>query len=194
MKRRKKKKRHSGPPEWPIKIVLPLKPASQKRARAFARFSKKTQSWHGAVRKSDDDRVNEMQLGTLMLHYASRQGLTEPLTCPVLLKVVSLFPKPKSHIKIRDKSTWERDLHTAKPDADNLAKAIKDAGTGILWADDKQVIPIGPIKVIGAVGEVPKTVITIQPTSYKKLRKRVEALIGEAPDVTEDDVRSARGA
>ncbi len=42
--------------------------------------------------------------------------------------------------------------HTSKPDADNLAKAVMDALTGVLWADDAQVRSLRVEKLYGPPG------------------------------------------
>lgn len=63
---------------------------------------------------------------------------------PVALELRCYFPRPKSHHRKASyleplKPTAPR-YHTAKPDADNIAKAAADALTGVgLWHDDAQV-------------------------------------------------------
>lgn len=43
----------------------------------------------------------------------------------------------------RDRGLW----HTTKPDLDKLARAVKDALTGVLWTDDSQVAQLVAEKV-----------------------------------------------
>lgn len=45
-----------------------------------------------------------------------------------------------------------------KPDLDNLLKTILDAGTGITWHDDKQIVQIKTAKYYS---HSPRTVLTI---------------------------------
>ena len=60
-----------------------------------------------------------------------------PWTGPIGLHVLAIFRRPKRLV-------WKRrpmppEWHTAKPDEDNVSKAIKDALTGLAWKDDAQV-------------------------------------------------------
>ena len=57
----------------------------------------------------------------------------EPLTGPLVLHVVWLFPKGKSH----KHGEWR----TTRPDTDNLEKMLKDCMTRCgYWNDDAQVV------------------------------------------------------
>jgi crossover junction endodeoxyribonuclease RusA len=61
----------------------------------------------------------------------------KPLDGPVGIEMDLVFPRPRAMCwKTR---TMPRVWHTAKPDAENVAKAILDALTGICWHDDQQV-------------------------------------------------------
>jgi len=63
---------------------------------------------------------------------------------PVKLALQFWMPRPKSHYHTGKKAGILREdavkLHTGKPDADNLAKAVLDAMTALgFWQDDSQV-------------------------------------------------------
>jgi crossover junction endodeoxyribonuclease RusA len=65
---------------------------------------------------------------------------------PVCLKAVFTLPRPASLPKrVAD--------HTKKPDLDKLARAIKDALTGIVWQDDSQVTALVIAKRYAAAEE-----------------------------------------
>jgi Holliday junction resolvase RusA-like endonuclease len=56
------------------------------------------------------------------------------------LKVTALFQLPKAASKARKALAAEcRDWHTARPDGDNVLKAIGDGLNGIVWRDDSQI-------------------------------------------------------
>lgn len=187
-KRKKAKKRKT---RWPMVMKMPLHASGQKRFRAFAvkRFSKKHgyKRWTASVRKMDSERAREMGIGGMLMGHCMANGLTKPLECPVLVEALVIFEKPKSHLRATKPETWSRKIHTSKPDADNIMKAIKDAGNGIVWKDDSQVVPVGPIKLYGAkdwrgnVVEEDCLFLRIRPVTYDFLRKRIERFAGPDP-------------
>lgn len=54
---------------------------------------------------------------------------------PIVVKIHAYRPMPKSTPRSVERLPW-----TCKPDADNIAKAVLDALTGVAWHDDKQVV------------------------------------------------------
>jgi Holliday junction resolvase RusA-like endonuclease len=92
--------------------------------------------------------------------YFARHQPREPWAGPVRLSVQAFFPRPQRLLKPGSPAgaVW----FTAKPDMDNLLKAIKDAltwqadrGRG-LWLDDAQVCSYGPTgKFYVALGAEP---------------------------------------
>ena len=91
-----------------------------------------------------------------------RQACMTPLEGPLELSVTFSFHRPESW------SRFERDAvdngkeqwRSGKPDLDNLVKLVQDAGNGILWRDDAQIVRLEAIKVYGAENE---TVINVFP-------------------------------
>lgn len=61
---------------------------------------------------------------------------------PVTVTMVCRFPRPKSHYGAKGVKPSAPFYHTQKPDAENLAKAVLDALTGICWKDDSQVVDL----------------------------------------------------
>ncbi len=60
---------------------------------------------------------------------------------PLFLTLMLLMPRPKSHYRKSgalkpNAPCW----HTGRPDATKLLRSIEDALTGILWADDGQIV------------------------------------------------------
>lgn len=90
---------------------------------------------------------------------------------PIALNVVFYLPRPKALLTRRLAS---QDVpHTKKPDLDKLARACKDALTGVVWTDDAQVVDLVARKRYCAAGENPRAII----------RVRSMAAAPEVPDV-----------
>ena len=76
----------------------------------------------------------------------------EPLTGPLSLavsfnfKYTQRWTKPDREAADNGWEPWDE----GKPDLDNLLKLIKDAGNGVLWSDDSQVVEVEAVKVYSA--------------------------------------------
>jgi Holliday junction resolvase RusA-like endonuclease len=65
---------------------------------------------------------------------------------PLYLCVTAIFPIPPSWSKKRKADArW----HIAKPDGDNILKAVGDGCNGVVWSDDSKVALSKVIKVYG---------------------------------------------
>ena len=60
---------------------------------------------------------------------AFRQGLRNPVDGPISIRLIFRMGK-----------NGKERFHTKRPDVDNLAKAVKDALKGIVYADDSQIV------------------------------------------------------
>lgn len=86
---------------------------------------------------------------------------TQPLKCPVSVKITFYFEPPKSTSGIRRRQMLHGVIHhTKKPDADNCAYLITNALKGIFYDDDSQIIDLSIHKRYGESG---KTVVSIVP-------------------------------
>ncbi len=74
-----------------------------------------------------------------------------PLSGPLKLTVLCVFTRPKTG--------KPRAHHVTKPDLDNLVKFIADAGNGLLWEDDRQIVQIRAVKIYHKEA---KTVLTVE--------------------------------
>jgi len=81
-----------------------------------------------------------------------------------LISLIAIFymPRPKSHYRtgkyadqLKDSAP---DLHSIKPDLDNLIKFVFDTFNGVLWEDDKQIAFVNAYKIYD---ESPRTELTI---------------------------------
>lgn len=79
---------------------------------------------------------------------ARQEGCFVGTGVPVQLRLRLVFPRPKARVWKRRKMPAE--WHTSKPDVDNVLKAVKDALSGVLWQDDRQVCAVTVEKVIAA--------------------------------------------
>ena len=139
-----------------ISIVIPGEPVAQGRPRSFrlpgggvrAYDPAKSRNWK-AEAHVHMARAVEAEAGMLVLY---------PLgPCEAL--VTAVFTCPKSDFR---KEPRVRRRHAKRPDAENVAKAVLDAGTGVLWADDSQVARLVIEKWIGAQGERPFVEIKVR--------------------------------
>jgi Holliday junction resolvase RusA-like endonuclease len=89
----------------------------------------------------------------------SHHGLLPLTAVPVALDVTFYLPRPQ---KYETKRNALIDFpHITKPDTDKLARAVKDALTGVVWHDDAQVTLLIARKHYAAAGEFPRAVFHI---------------------------------
>lgn len=72
---------------------------------------------------------------------AGIHGVFAPTAVPIRVSITFVFKKPKS--------AAARRYHTVKPDLDKLARACNDAMTGVLYADDAQIVSDEHHKIYG---------------------------------------------
>lgn len=77
----------------------------------------------------------------------------DPLAGPLALTLSCVMQRPRA--KVWKTRPMPRLRHTGKPDADNLAKSVMDALSGLLWRDDAQVAVLSVKKWIAAGDEQP---------------------------------------
>jgi len=101
-----------------------------------------------------------------------------PLQGPLALDLVFVLPRP-GYLCWKTKP-MPRLFHTSKPDADNLAKAVKDALSGLLWRDDCQVCKLTAEKHIAAGDEQPSVLVRLTPLDSPKTEAMAGSLFAEA--------------
>jgi len=102
----------------PINLWIPMRPVAQGRSRS-------TRSGHHFTPAKTRQAMAYIQ-ATMRQQY---QGPALP--GPISIRFLFGFTRPKSN-----KSAH----HTQKPDLSNLIKLVEDAGNGIIWQDDKQIV------------------------------------------------------
>lgn len=124
-----------------IKFTIPITPVAKGRPR-LGRYG---------VFTPDKTRQYESELKALMRSKLTSNAL---LAGPLYLSVRFILLKPK-----RPKHKSEP---IGKPDLDNFWKAIADAGNGILWLDDSQIVETYARKLFDVSGAGPRIEIEVK--------------------------------
>ena len=93
---------------------------------------------------------------------------------PVSLEINCYFAKPPSAPK-------KRDYPAVKPDADKLARAIFDALTGVLFADDAQVVQLKIGKYYGTPERVEVTMLALGTTEDHPVLSKTDEILRYIP-------------
>lgn len=89
---------------------------------------------------------------------AQQHALEQMTIGPVQLWLHFTMPRPKAHYNAKGVLKASATIgHTKRPDLDKLARAVKDALKGVLYADDAQVTALTAEK---AYGETPGVHVT----------------------------------
>lgn len=125
-------------------------PKGQPRPRAFSR---------GGKARVYDPGTAEGWKGQIAL--AAREYLpAQPIDVPVRVAVTFYFPRPARLLRKKDPDGFIP--HTAKPDADNVAKAVLDCLTTVgMWRDDALVMSLVAEKFYAARGKPSGALIQI---------------------------------
>lgn len=136
-----------------IDLTIPGKPVAQGRPRFYRRgnFVVATDPKASKVYKAD--------IQYLAQKHKEDNNIDELLDGPLGLDVMAYFPCPKS--RWRKTNPRPEEHHAKRPDADNIAKAIKDGLTGVFYHDDSQISELIIRKRIAAQGEAPRIVVSL---------------------------------
>lgn len=138
-----------------LTVTIPGLPHGQGRPRAFVRGK------HAGVYDPPASRSWKAFAGEVYGYAISAQGgcVTLPaFSGPVSVSILAVWPCPKS---ARKADRLIQRPRVGKPDADNVAKAVCDAGNGVLWADDAQVSELHVVRIVGHEGEAPRVEVTV---------------------------------
>ncbi len=137
-----------------ISFIVPTIPIAQPRQRHTIRFKRGKPYVHNYT--ADDSKIETFKAAVRLFARRAYQG--QPLTGPLAISLCFVFPR-KARLRFKGKPA-PRSWHTAKPDWDNLEKAVADSLSGILYVDDKQICNAWTGKVIGGADEEPHVEIT----------------------------------
>jgi Holliday junction resolvase RusA-like endonuclease len=132
-----------------------IEPKGQGRARAAVRGK------HATMYKATADRQFEQTFAAIAHAYRPKDEQRQALliSTPTELVILAVLPRPESLNKVSKRtgqplSDPARQLHTKKPDIDNIQKAVLDAMKD-WWTDDAVVSKVTAQKVTAAFGEAP---------------------------------------
>jgi Holliday junction resolvase RusA-like endonuclease len=159
-------------------------PAPQGSKRAFrnkhsgriqqVESSKRVAPWRSDVRDAADHAIDAWTDAGNGQHV-----LWELLTGPVAIELAFRWPRPKGHFGTGRNAgvlkTSAPSWPAGPPDVDKLARAVLDALTGLVFADDAQVVDLG-LRKRYADGEPPGVTVTVHDLAHRR----------EAPPRTEE--------
>ena len=92
-------------------------------------------------------------------------GKRKPFEGAVKLHLLFVMPLPESWPRWKKELAQADELvHTTKPDADNMEKAIKDAFNGVVWVDDCRVFSCNKSKLYERPGRTVGTYCRVEQT------------------------------
>lgn len=134
-----------------IKIIIPGNPIAKTRPRL-------------SNRRVFDDQVHlKSGIKNFIFAEIQNQGKSDifPIKGPVQISFEFRMPIPESvSLKQKVLMSWNVKHHTKKPDFDNLEKFYLDAGTGLLYEDDRYVCKCSTYKLYS---DTPCTIIKVKP-------------------------------
>lgn len=141
-----------------LRLVIPGPPQPQQRVRATKRGAHagvyepaESRSWKGGAK---------VVMQAAVWRATHGEGQPWPETTALAVSILAVFALPASaHKKRPVPRAWHL---KANADADNLAKAVLDAGNGVLWHDDRLLARVEVEKVIGAQGEAPRVEVSVR--------------------------------
>jgi Holliday junction resolvase RusA-like endonuclease len=119
------------------RYLIPWKPTAWARPRARV-FNGRAQFFTSSKARTASEAIR-----TLL---SAQQALLHPRPTPVSLWVNFLVQRP---VRAPARVMWP----TTRPDIDQYLKLLLDAGNGILWEDDSQVVQINMLKVFAPDGK-----------------------------------------
>lgn len=137
-----------------LRVEIPGIPVGQGRSRAVRR---KTSGGGEYIAMLDPEKSVEWKARASYWMNAARVagGVLGLWSRPITVTVTAYFQRPAGMRATA--SPWR----PSRPDADNLAKAALDAGNGVLWADDAQIVRLVVEKRYAPEGRDPHVAVEI---------------------------------
>jgi Holliday junction resolvase RusA-like endonuclease len=130
-------------------VTIPGEPIAQGRGRAVR---------VGAGVRVVDPKRSRNWKATAQAHMREAMGTNPVPDGPVRVEIDAVWPPQGPPRKRHPRpEAWR----PKSPDADNVAKAVLDAGNGVLWLDDRQVVDLRIMKTHAAQGAPPRVVVRV---------------------------------
>ena len=124
-----------------LRFTVPGQPVAKGRARSAIRGGRI------AHYTPDKTAAYERRVRSACMEVMEAAGIVEPIKGAVSVQLVATFEIPASWSKAKRS---EADMHTIKPDLDNVVKAVFDGCNGVVWLDDCQVCSLVASKGYGS--------------------------------------------
>jgi Holliday junction resolvase RusA-like endonuclease len=151
-----------------IEFTVPGLPIPQGSTRAFGRGGHvhttndptgRIERWRGDIRTAARPAIGNW----------TGPGLPWAAPAPVKIAIAFRFPRPKGHFLPANARRQEPELRPDAPrfvtsgnDADKLSRAVLDALTAVLYADDGQVVGLASTKRYADPGEHPGADVAVE--------------------------------
>ena len=147
----------------PIEFVVYGAPVAQPRVKAQAVMSKGGRMFAHVYEPGRKDSPARQWKSNVKAAAVNEQmkGKFPIWDGPIMMSAIFYLPRPAAYC--RNKDPDGAIYHITKPDTDNLIKGVKDALSGILYHDDKQICVERVEKFYHEKGKGPRAVISVRP-------------------------------
>lgn len=135
-----------------ISVLIPGEPCAQGRPRATV--------INGRAHVYDPTKSRNWKGEAKHLMHEALGGQKPFLEGPVAVFIRAIHTCPKSDY--RKRTPAPRRWRPKRPDIDQIAKAVLDAATGVLWHDDAQVVALTVEQCTAAQDEAPGVLVQVQ--------------------------------
>lgn len=143
-----------------LRAVVPLEPRARPRQQHRIVTPRHGTPFVQSYTPADGG-YSRWRTAAVLLLKAARRGAPS-LSGPLGVKAVFLFPMPKGEQRVR--SVPPRRWHTAKPDVDNVLKAVLDVAVEAGWmVDDAPIVQVEAQKIVAAQDEPAAIHLTVWP-------------------------------
>lgn len=144
-----------------VKVTIPGEPVAQGRGRVGV-VKLAGGGVRGSIRDPEKSRSWKAEVRFAMRQAIGGERIAFP-DGPVAILLILRFAGSKSDHRKTTAAPWR--WRPRKPDGSNVLKAVEDAGNGILWGDDSQIVELRVLKTDVEQGGMPGCVLFVQPAA-----------------------------